>query len=117
MKKTEERYGHPRFYDLLRDIGELHNKKNFDYADGGDQGPLGNFRRIASIKELYPPTFEWATPTGVALTYMLKQLDAALMLLTTGKTSKTGEGMSERLRDIAIYALLSIILNEEANNG
>ena len=48
---------------------------------------------------------------------MLKQLDAALMLLTTGKTSKTGEGMSERLRDIAIYALLSIILNEEANNG
>jgi hypothetical protein len=112
-EKVNQLYGHPRFYDLLQEAGELHNKKNFDYADGGEQGPLGNFRRIAAIKALYPPTFDWAGPTGVALTYMLKQLDAALMLHTTGKTSKTGEGMTERLKDIANYALLAIILAED----
>jgi hypothetical protein len=110
------RYGHPDFYRMLEEIGELHNKKNFDYADGGEQGPLGNFRRIASIASLYPESQAWNTPTGVAVTYMLKQLDAALMLLTTGKTSKTGEGLGERFRDVAVYALLAIILDQEEGN-
>lgn len=110
-----KRSGHPEFYKLLDEIGELHNCKNYDYADGGEQGPLGNFRRISAIKRLYPESTVWTTPTGVAITYALKQLDAALILLTTGKTSKTGEGLNERLRDIAIYSLLSIILDKETN--
>jgi hypothetical protein len=113
MKNPEGQYGHPKFHEQLKEIGDLHNKKNFDYAEGGEQGPLGNFKRIASIANLYPPTQAWSNPTGVALTYMLKQLDAALMIHTTGKTSKTGENLGERLRDVAIYALLAIILNEE----
>lgn len=110
----EKRYGHPKFHDMLKEIGDLHDKKNFDYAEGGQQGPLGNFKRIAAIASLYPRTDAWSNPTGVALTYMLKQLDAALMIHTTGKKSKTGENLNERLRDVAIYALLAIILSEDA---
>jgi hypothetical protein len=109
----ETKHGHPKFHELLSEIGDLHNKKNFDYADGGQQGPLGNFNRISSITRLYPPTPEWGSPTGVALTYMLKQLDAALMMFTTQKVSKTGENLGERLRDVGVYALLAIILSEE----
>jgi hypothetical protein len=109
----EKVYGHPKFHELLKEIGELHNKKNFDYAEGGEQGPLGNFKRIASIAGLYPHTESWSNSTGVALTYMLKQLDAALMMFTTDKTSQTGENLKERLRDVAIYALLAIIIKEE----
>jgi len=108
-------YGHPKFHELLTQIGELHNKKNFDYAEGGEQGPLGNFKRIAAIASLYPASYAWHDQTGVALTYMLKQLDAALMMFTTGKASKTGENINERLRDVAIYALLAIILNDEGS--
>ena len=45
-------HGHPKYIELaLRDI-ELHNKKNHDYAQGGD--PLGNFQRVSEILSLYP---------------------------------------------------------------
>jgi len=112
-KQNGQKHGHPKFYELLTAIGDLHNKKNFDYADGGEQGPMGNFNRISNITHLYPGTPAWSSPTGIALTYMLKQLDASLMMFTTGKISKTGEGLGERLRDVAAYALLAIILSEE----
>lgn len=112
-ENPEQKHGHRKFYELLTTIGDLHNRKNFDYANGAAQGPLGNFNRISSITRLYPRTPEWGSPTGVALTYMLKQLDAALVMFATEKVSKTGEGLGERLRDVAVYALLAIILDEE----
>jgi len=50
--------GDPRFYDLLRQIGELHGRKNTDYTKGSLQGHLGNFHRSSSFKRLYPG-FDW----------------------------------------------------------
>jgi hypothetical protein len=118
LRKTKEpkRYGHPKFHAMLAEIGDLHDKKNFDYAEGGEQGPLGNFTRVANIKRLYPGS-GWSDAQGVALTYMLKQFDAALMIYTTGKTSQTGEGLKQRLTDVAVYALLTIILSEEGEGS
>ena len=43
----------------------------------------------------------------------LKQLDAALILESTGRVSVTGEGIGERLKDVATYALLGILLQED----
>jgi hypothetical protein len=97
---------------LLGEIGRLHDAKNFDYAGGGKQGPLGNFDRISALVLAYPPSVAWSKPTGIALTYMLKQLDATLILMTTGKQSHTGEGICERLRDIACYAIIAMELFE-----
>lgn len=111
--ENKNRFGHPKFHELLEEIGELHNRKNYDYAEGMAEGPLGNFLRISGLMKNYPD-MDWSTPTGVALIYALKQFDAAMTMLSTGKTSKTGEGLGERMRDVAIYALLAIILNEEA---
>lgn len=102
--------GHPRFYQLTAAENELHVNKNHDYAQGGR--PMGNFERVAAILAAYPK-LDLKRPAVVALVYLLKQLDAAFWLLNEGHTSKTGEGMAERLRDVSVYAKLATILVEE----
>jgi len=101
-----------RFHELLAAIGRLHDAKNLDYAGGCRQGPLGNFDRVSTLVEMYPAASAWSSPAGIALTYMLKQFDAALVMFTTGKQSITGEGLRERLRDIATYAMILELLLE-----
>jgi hypothetical protein len=101
-----------RFHELLAEIGRLHDAKNLDYAGGCRQGPLGNFDRVSTLVQMYPASGAWSNPSGIALTYMLKQLDAALVMFTTGKQSVTGEGLRERLRDIATYAMILELLAE-----
>src|SRR5713226_5586376 len=92
--------GHPRFYEILDTMSELHSKKNHDYAAGGIQGALGNFERVSQITKLYPG-FDWSSPFGVAMHYTLKQLDAAFILYSQKRESITGETIPERLKDIA----------------
>lgn len=101
--------GHPRFYELTKQENELHDKKNHDYASGGD--PLGNFKRVSAIKRNYPK-MDWASPEGTALDYMLKQLDAALWLMSQGHEAKC-EGVPQRLQDISVYVKLAQVLYEE----
>ena len=104
--------GDPRFYKLLEDLRDLHSRKNTDYSRGGSQGPLGNFPRVSQIKRLYPQ-LDWASPLGTALDYLLKQLDAALILYQAGGDSLTGEPVPSRLKDVAVYALLGMLLYED----
>ena len=97
------------FEELSQKEVELYLAKNHDYAKGGDWD--GNFKRVAAILAQYPGL------TGkeeVAVVYMLKQLDAALWMLSQGHTSKTGEGIGERLKDISVYAKI-LRLMVEAN--
>ena len=102
-----------RFNELLGELSALHATKNFDYASGGIAGPMGNFHRVAALLHNYPPSPRWHSAPGIALTYMLKQLDATLHLLTTGNQSRTGENIDARLRDVATYAIIAIQLIEE----
>ena len=111
---TKKPAGHPRFHELIQSIAELHDKKNTDYAGGGEAGLLGNFTRVSGIKRLYPG-FDWATPFGVAMGYMLKQLDAAFFLEEQQKESITGEPIAARLTDVAVYSLIGIVLKEETD--
>ena len=99
-------HGHPDFIDLMLDMMALHNQKNHDYARGGD--PLGNFDRVASILSNYD--LDLASPTVVALVYMLKQLDAALWMLSVGYEGAV-EGVDKRLEDVGVYAVLVRILH------
>jgi hypothetical protein len=106
---TQTFYGHPDFYTITQDELSLHSAKNKDYAQGGD--PLGNFHRVSEIKKLYPG-FPWDSPTGVALGYMLKQLDAAFWMLAKGYEGEV-EDVDTRLRDVHVYTKLARILHRE----
>jgi len=104
-----EHKGHPRFYELTQLEIDLHSRKNADYA--GEGSPLGNFERVSQILSLYPG-FPVDTTYGVAIVYMLKQFDAALHLISTGREGKT-EGVGDRLGDISVYAKLIRVMYEE----
>lgn len=107
--KDEYPHGHPKFLDLILDEIRLHSDKNHDFAKGGN--PLGNFNRVGAILDLYPGLGP-GDPVVVAVSFMLKQLDASLWMLSQGYTAKV-EGHTERWRDIAIYAKIISILIEE----
>lgn len=107
-----EMAGHPRFYQIIETMSSLHDQKNTDYAAGTAEGPLGNFTRVSQIMRLYPG-FDWASPFGAAMAGMLKQLDAAFTLRAQKRESVTGEPIASRLMDVAVYATLGIILEEE----
>lgn len=101
--------GHPRFYELTRAEEDLHERKNRDYAGGGK--PTGNFDRNAAIMSLYPG-FPINTNYGIALVQMLKQFDAAMWLLCTGRKGEI-EDVPERLGDVSVYAKLARLMYEE----
>jgi hypothetical protein len=114
---TQQRGGHPKFHEYIEEIQSLHDRKNTDYAAGTKEGPLGNFTRVSQIEKLYPG-FDWDSPFGVAMGYMLKQFDAAFTLRSQHRESVTGEGIAERLKDVAVYSIIGmVILNEEAQEA
>ena len=67
-------HGHPAFIPMCVAEIELYSAKSYEYTDGGD--PMGNFKRVAGMLAPYTEV----TPTGVALVYMSKQLDAAMWM-------------------------------------
>lgn len=107
--RTQHPNGHKDFITLTLEEIKLHSQKNKDYAFGGD--PLGNFNRVSSILSLYPKLA--MSPKAVALVYMLKQLDAALWMLSNNYEGEV-EGVKNRLQDVSVYAkLASILANRE----
>ena len=111
MNKKMKKYGHPKFYELLEQEAELHSCKNHDYAAGGD--PLGNFKRVSQILALYPG-LKLSDPSVYAIVQMLKQLDAALWMQSNGHKAMV-EGKDKRWQDIAVFAKLIPIIQEEMN--
>jgi len=111
IKVLREKFpsGHPEFIDLTIEELDLHNRKNNDYASGGN--PLGNFYRVGKILELYP-NLKLSDPRVVALVYMLKQVDATLWMLSNGHESKV-ETVDKRLEDVHVYAKIIRLLDRE----
>lgn len=113
MEDKGTKHGHPRFYEILDSLGKLHSEKNHDYAAGGD--PLGNFKRRAEFYSRYPG-LDLSDPIVVTVIDALKQLDAALWLLSNKHTAKV-EGISKRLKDVAVYSIIAMVLDEEKRGG
>lgn len=107
--KEKYPHGHPKFLDLVLDEIRLHSDKNHDFAKGGN--PLGNFNRVGAILDLYPG-LKPGDPVVVAVSFMLKQLDASLWMYSQGYTARV-ESHAERWRDISIYSKIISILIEE----
>ena len=105
-------HGHPMFNDLCNDIMALHSKKNHDYARGGS--PLGNFERVGAIQALYPD-LDHSDPAIVAMDYMFKQLDSYLWQ-KNGKFEGNVEGKIDRLRDVVVYGMICICIEQDKLN-
>ena len=105
-------HGHRRFYEIMFDLMDLHNRKNHDYAS--DENPLSNFQRVGHLADIYD-IWNWNVPSSlkIAVIYKLKQFDAFMNLLQQNKKSLV-EGVPERLKDVAVYSVLEIILHEES---
>ena len=98
--------GHPRFYELLDEIRELHDSKNADYSKDGD--PLSNFRLCGAFG--IPP---WKG----ALVRMSDKWSRITELAGDKPQKVADENITDTLMDLAVYALLTIILHEEVKEG
>jgi len=94
------RRGHPKFYELIEEMCELHARKNADYAKDSD--PLSNFQRAASLG---------VEPWRGVLVRMSDKW-SRIEELSKGKTPQN-ESLRDSLIDLAVYALIDIVLLEE----
>lgn len=110
MEKVKRKYGHPAFYKIVEEIAELHERKNRQYAMPDD--PLGNFRRTGQIiRKMLKPGLD---PTlASALAFMSKQVDGVYEMFGEGKTD-TPDQLEDKLQDIIVYGIISLILVREA---
>lgn len=94
--------GVPRFFELLKTMGDTHEAKNSDYATSEE--PLKNL--ISS--ERY---FNIDAPQGVAIR-MADKWDRFCNILQKGTTAVKNESIKDTLLDLANYCLLEIIIIE-----
>jgi len=95
--------GHPRFYELLGEMRDIHDHKNHDYAGDGD--PLRNFRQCE----------RWGLPAWKgALVRLQDKVSRLEAFARQGELAVADETVADTLVDLANYALLTRILFEEA---
>jgi len=92
--------GDPRFHALLQELGALHDKKQQDY--GTAQDPLANVRASQ----------DWGIPPWVGSCIRLNDKVKRLQSLAKNG-SLANESAEDSLKDIAVYALIALILLKE----
>lgn len=106
-------HGHPKVYEILEEIKWLHSEKNRQYATKDD--PLGNFRRTGQmISKFLKPGINPSLASALAL--VSKQIDGVYEIVGESKKN-TVEGLRDKLRDIAVYAVICMVIVEEENNS
>ena len=92
--------GTARFHEILKELGELHDKKQADY--GRDNDPFANVRASE----------EWGVPAWIGA--MIRLTDKVRRLQRFAQRgSLMNEGAEDSLRDIAVYAIIALVLLEE----
>lgn len=100
MKPTGE------FNDILDDVKELHQRKNYQYAS--DENTLGNFERSGELcKKFYKN--EGIAPLIQSMVFMSKQIDAVYHMVGNDKKN-TIESLEDKFKDIIAYSALCIML-------
>lgn len=99
--------GHHRFYDLLSEIAVLHADKNKDYA--GDHEALRNLKLCANggIKPSQG-CYVRMSDKWSRFEVLLKRMHE-----TGDGPQVAGESLYDTLKDLAVYALLEVVLLEE----
>jgi hypothetical protein len=94
-------HGHPRFYALLKEMEDLHDRKNNNYSK--DTDPLSNLKQSESF----------GIPAYLGALVRMSDKWSRLQELAKGKKDLVGESFTDTLMDMAVYAILCIILYEE----
>lgn len=96
-----DRKGHPRFYELLEEMGDLHSRKNANYTSGQDH--------FANIKE----SERFDVPAWKGTLIRMGDKWNRIISLARGQRDLVGESAKDTLMDLAVYSLICIILLEE----
>lgn len=95
--------GDPRFHALLSELGVLHDKKQEDY--GVDHDPFANVRSAA----------EFGVDPWIGAMVRLNDKVTRLKQYARRGTL-ANEGVEDSLMDIAVYALIALVLHREAHD-
>lgn len=96
--------GSARFHELLKEIGDLHDRKQQDYGTAGD--PFANVRASA----------EWGIPGWVGALVRLNDKVVRLKQFAR-RGSLSNESARDSMLDIAVYALIALVLYEAEGSG
>lgn len=89
-----------RFHQLLEQAGRLHDQKRADY--GTDADPFANVRASS----------EWGMPAWVGA--MVRATDKVRRLQTfAAKGELANESVEDAFMDLAVYALIGLVLFEQ----
>ena len=95
-------FGHPRFYEILEQMKELHSRKNHDYA--GTSDPLKNLRACERLE---------LKPFMGVLVRLQDKWSRLEEFVKSGQLMVKNESVIDTLMDNAVYSVLAIILYEE----
>lgn len=97
--KAFQRHGSERFYKMLAEMAELHDKKSHDYA--ADNNPFGNYHFAGFIANLFKHSSDDAGFAG----RLAEKIFRLSVLEGGGKTPKN-ESIADTELDIAVIAVL-----------
>jgi hypothetical protein len=114
MKKKKrklmgDRYGSKTFYDLLKEAGQLHNIKSFDYAS--DDDPYGNYKFAGMMSKL----FDDSADSGF-VGRMGEKLYRLANLENSGKQAKN-ESVEDTEKDLCVLMILWISMRRDRRKG
>lgn len=96
--------GDARFHALLKEIGDLHDRKQEDYGRAED--PFANVRGSA----------EWGVPPWVGA--LIRGTDKIKRLQKAARGGPlTNEGIEDSMLDLMVYAGIGLILYREEHDG
>lgn len=92
--------GSARFHEILRELGELHDKKQQDY--GTEDAPFANVQGSR----------EWGVEPWVGA--MIRATDKLRRLQKFARCGElANEAVEDSFRDLAVYAVIALVLYEE----
>ena len=97
---TQPAVSSQRFHEILKELGDLHDRKQKDYGSNAD--PFANIRASEA----------WGVPPWVGA--LIRGSDKLKRLQRYAETGTLdNEGAEDSLRDLAVYAIIALVLWEE----
>lgn len=100
MGQSTEHTGSARFHEILKELGDLHDRKQKDY--GSDTDPFANVRSGQDFG---------IAPWINAASRLNDKVVRIKSFIRNGDLAN--ESLEDSFRDIAVYAIIALVLREE----